>query len=211
MNVILSVAVWVVLNTSIMLGALWLWNRGADRSARQVQRLVLFASVVMIVIGLLPLWDHAVLFQRAFLFAFTLGVVGTVFGIVLDVRERAEARRRRKEALLRGYPTAPHIFGGWGAFWIGAATYFTAGMFLLAASFAWSWASAASAVLDGRPEQWHGFGADVMIALGVVALGIGIIVGLIVWARGAARQRYWAQLIAGIEYREAIAAKRATQ
>lgn len=211
MNVIVSAAVWVVLNTSIVLGALWLWNRGADHSARQAQRLLLLISVAMIFVGLTPLFGHTVLLQRAFLFAFTLGLVGGAMGVVLDVRDRAQARRQRKDALLRGYPVVPHIIGGWGAFWIGVATYFASGFALLAVGFAWSWAGAASAVINGTPEQWHGLTPDTMIALAIAALIIGILVGIITWVRGAARQRYWSYLLAGIEYREAMATQRATQ
>jgi len=211
MNTLVSAAVWVVLNTLIVLGALWLWNRRGDRSARQAQRLILLTSLVMIFLGLLPLYDHAVLLQRAFLFAFTLGLVGAVFGVVLDVRERMEARRQRREALLRGYPTVPTYVGGWGAFWIGVATYFIGGLVLLAAAFALSWVSAVAAVADGSPERWHSLTPDNLITLACVALVISIVVGVAVWARGVVRKRYWADLTAGIEYREAVAAARAVQ
>jgi hypothetical protein len=165
----------------------------------------------MIFLGLLPLYEHVVLLQRAFLFAFALGLAGAVFGVVLDVRERMEARRRRRDALLRGYPTVPTYVGGWGAFWIGLAIYFIGGLVLLATAFALSWVSAVVAVADGSPERWHSLTPDNLIALAGVALVISIVVGVAVWARGVVRRRYWADLTAGIECREAVAAERAVQ
>lgn len=211
MNVVVSVAVWVVLNTAIVAGVLWLWNRGADHSARQGQRMVMLISFLMFIPGLLPLMDQTELLTRAFLFAITVGAVAAVLGIVLDVRERIEARRRRKDALLRGYPTAPTIIGGWGAFWIGLATYFISGFVLLAASFAWTWVTALAAVANGTPEQWHSPTPESFMVLGAAAFVIAVLVGLAVWARGIVRARYWAQLTAGIEHREAVAATRAAE
>lgn len=71
--------------------------------------------------------------------------------------------------------------------------------------------SAVAAVADGSPERWHSLTPDNLITLACVALAISIVVGVAVWARGVVRKRYWADLTAGIEYREAVAADCAVQ
>lgn len=207
---ILSAAVWVVLNTAIVIGALWLWDRG-PRTARRAQGMVFLTSILLLIPGLVPLLDQHELFQRAVFVPFAFGFAAIVLSVVLDIRDRFELRRRRQADLLNGYPHRPRIIGGWGAFWIGTVTSFVASTALLVASFLWSWVGALIVVADGGPDRWDGSNSDVSTVMACVGIAIGIIVGVVVWARGIARERYWERLKAGIEHRESVAAQRAVE